>query len=207
MSSRASTAPSRSSQRCPPNSKGSTGTSTSRRRPSPEESPSFPTLKMSVRCATASRLAPDQLDPVAVRIADERDHRPLGAAPGPVRRLLGLDAVGGQLLERLVQVVDQDRYVVVARAEVVRVDAVVVGQLEHGILVRQPHEHVHGLRPDVHPATLLESELLVEGDGPVDVADAVAGVKVARHASNLPVSAVTLAARQALVELVVVPGA
>ena len=69
--------------------------------------------------------------------------------------------------------------VVVARAQVVRVDAVVVGQLEHRILARQVHEDVDRLVADRPYAGLLEAELLVEGHGAVDVADAVAGVEVA----------------------------
>jgi hypothetical protein len=78
------------------------------------------------------RLLADQLDPVAVRVADEADPVALGTAAGAVRRLLRLDALGRELLEGAVEVVDGDRDVVVAGAEVVGVDPVVVGQLEAG---------------------------------------------------------------------------
>ena len=71
----------------------------------------------------------DQLDAVAVGIADERDART--ALAHLVRRLLGLDAVlGRQRPELAVEVVGGDRDVVVARAELVRVDAMVIGQLQ-----------------------------------------------------------------------------
>src|SRR5688572_17740117 len=109
-----------------------------------------------------SLAAADQLDAIAVRVAHEGDHRALRAAAGPVGRLLRLDALAGELAERPVQVVDQDRDVVVARAEVVGVDSVVVGQLEHGVLAGEAHEDVDRLVADVHAAPLLEPELLVE---------------------------------------------
>src|SRR3954453_59071 len=70
----------------------------------------------------------DQLDPVAVRVAHEAD---AGAAlPDAVGRLLRVDALVGQRRERLVEVVDRQRDVVVTRAELVGVDAEVVGELE-----------------------------------------------------------------------------
>ena len=72
----------------------------------------------------------DHLDSVAVRIAHEAD--PRAALAQAVRRLLGLDALLGEVRQRGVQIVDGQRDVVVARAEVVGVDAVVVGQLERG---------------------------------------------------------------------------
>src|SRR5918999_1902596 len=128
----------------------------------------------------------DQLDAVAVRVAHEADPRALGAASGPVRRLLGLDALGCQPLERPLQVLHAERDVVVARAEVVGVDAVVVGQLEHRVLARQLHEHVGRLVADRHAPRLREAELLVERDGAVDVADSIAGVEVGGHGCNLP---------------------
>src|SRR5919108_1998028 len=127
----------------------------------------------------------DQLDPVAVRVAHEADARALGAASGPVRRLLRIDPVRRQSLERAVEVLDGQRDVVVARPELVGVDPVVVGQLEPRVVTRQPHEHVDRLVPDRHPPALLEPELLVERDRAIDVADAVAGVEVGRHGSTL----------------------
>src|SRR3954454_20864820 len=116
----------------------------------------------------------DQLDAVAVGVAHEAD--PRAALPDPVGRLLGLDAVAAEPLERAVEVVDGQRDVVVARAELVVVDAVVVGQLEPVAVARETHEHVRRLVADRHPPPLLEAERLVEGDGAVDLADAVAGV-------------------------------
>src|SRR6185503_11971765 len=75
--------------------------------------------------------AADELDAVAVGIPYERDEGTLGAAARAVRRLLGLDAVLGELLQRPLQVVDQDGDVVVTRAQLVGVDPVVVGELQH----------------------------------------------------------------------------
>src|SRR5215218_9961871 len=129
-----------------------------------------------------SRLSLDQLDPVAVRIAYEAESR--AALPHSVGRPLGVDAVGRQLLEGAVEVLYRESDVVVAGAELIRVDAVVVGQLEHRVLSGQPHEHVDRLVADRHPRPLLESELLVERDRAVDVADAVAGVEVGRHSGH-----------------------
>src|SRR3954453_8106583 len=116
----------------------------------------------------------DQLDAVTVGIAHEAD--PRAALADPVGRLLGFDAVAAEPLEGAVEVVDGERDVVVARAELVVVDAVVVGQLEPVAVARNAHEHVDRLVADRHPPPLLEAERLVEGDRAVDVADAVAGV-------------------------------
>src|SRR5205085_4196977 len=66
--------------------------------------------------------------------------------------------------------------VAVAGADLVRVDAEVVGQLEPVPVSGQPHEDVDGLLADRKAATFLEPERLVEGHGTVDVRDAVAGV-------------------------------
>ena len=74
------------------------------------------------------------------------------------------------------QVVDGDRDVVVAVADVVGVDAVVVGELEAVGVAWQAHEDVDRLVADRLAAALLEPERLVEGDRAVDVADAVTGV-------------------------------
>src|SRR4051794_26102298 len=113
----------------------------------------------------------DELDAVAVRIADEADpERRVGV--DLVRRLLRVDALLGEVRELAVEVVDGHRDVVVARPQLVAVDAVVVGQLEARAVAREAHEDVHRLVADVHPADLFEAERGVEGDGPVDVADA-----------------------------------
>ena len=64
-------------------------------------------------------LLADQLDAVAVRVADEGDPVALGAPARAVGRLLGLDAVAGEPLEGSVEVVDGEGDVVVAGAVVV----------------------------------------------------------------------------------------
>src|SRR5213083_880552 len=74
------------------------------------------------------RAALDELDPVLVRIAHEAQAR--AALADRVGRTLGLDALPGQALQGRVQIVDGDRNVAVAGADLVRVDAEVVGQLE-----------------------------------------------------------------------------
>src|SRR3954452_19385286 len=124
----------------------------------------------------------DQLDAIAVRITDEAD--PRAALAHAVRRLLGLDAVPAEPLEGAVEVVDRERDVVVARAELVGVHAVVVGELEPVAVAREAHEDVDRLLADRHPPPLLEAEGLVERDGAIDVADAVAGVEQL-HGPNL----------------------
>ena len=85
-------------------------------------------------------LALDQLDAVAVRVADEAE--PRAALAYLVRLALGLDALGGQALERAVEVLDRQRDVPVAGAELVGVDAEVVGQLELGRVLTGDAEEV-----------------------------------------------------------------
>src|SRR5687767_6811060 len=116
----------------------------------------------------------DQLDAVAVGVAHEAD--PVAALPHAVGRLLRLDALARQLAQRAVEVVDGERDVVVARAELVGVHAVVVGELEPVAVARESHEDVDRLVADRHAPPLLEAERLVELHGAVDVADLVAGV-------------------------------
>ena len=99
----------------------------------------------------------DQLDAVPIRVADEADAGALGAATGPVGGLLRIDSLGGQSLEGAVEVLDADRDVVVAGAQLVGVDAVVVGQLEARVLAGHPHEDVDRLVADRHPADLSET--------------------------------------------------
>jgi hypothetical protein len=105
----------------------------------------------------------DQLDAVAIGVADEGDAAAGGAAAGAVGGLLGLDAVIGEGRQGAV--------------ELVGVDAVVVGQLEDRHAVLEAHEDVDRLVADRHPADLGEAELLVEGDRGVDVADPVTGME------------------------------
>src|SRR4051812_27076172 len=124
------------------------------------------------------------LNSVAVRVADEAD--PVPALAHAVGRLLGLDPLLAQLRERRVEVGGGDRDVVVAGAQLVGVDAVVVGELEAVLVAGQAHEDVDRLFADRHPAALLEAERLVERDGAVDVADAVAGVDERGHRPIMP---------------------
>src|SRR5437588_2576862 len=70
----------------------------------------------------------DQLDAVAVGVAHEA--QPRAALADAVGRLLGLDALLGEPRQRRVEVAGRDRDVVVAGAELVAVDPVVVRQLE-----------------------------------------------------------------------------
>src|SRR3954465_2967217 len=128
-------------------------------------------VRSTARCLPAL----DELDPVAVRIADEAQAR--AALADAVRRLLGLDALLREALERAVEVLDGDRDVVVAGAVLVAVDAVVVGQLEARVVAGQAHEDVDRLVADRQSRALLEAERLVEAHRPVDVADAVARVQ------------------------------
>ena len=127
----------------------------------------------------------DELDAVTVGIAHEADARAVLAHR--VGRLLGVDSLLGEPAERRVEVRRGDRDVVVARAQLVAVDAEVVGQLESRPVAGQAHEDVDRLVADRQAADLLEAERLVEGDGAVDVADSVAGVdQLGCHAPTLP---------------------
>src|SRR4051812_15550332 len=101
----------------------------------------------------------DELDAVPVRVTDEA--QPRAALANRVGRLLGLDAHAREALQGPVHVLDGDRDVVVAGAEVVGVDAVVVGQLEPPAVAGEAHEDVDRLVADGEAADLLEAELLV----------------------------------------------
>ena len=70
--------------------------------------------------------------------------------------------------------VDGHGDVVVAGAQLVGVDPEVVGQLQARAVAGEAHEDVDGLVADRHAPELLKAQRLVERDGPVDVADAVA---------------------------------
>src|SRR5262245_32411091 len=87
--------------------------------------------------ATYTSGALDQLDAVLIRVADEAE--PAAARADGVGRPLGLDALLGELGERLVEVADGHRDVPVAGADLVRADAEVVGQLETVVVARQAH--------------------------------------------------------------------
>src|SRR6185312_6755181 len=123
--------------------------------------------------------AVDQLDPVAVGICDEAD-AVLVASARRIRRLLGLDPCRRELLEQPVEVVDDDRHVVVTLAEVIRLVARYVDrQLEHVAATRQAHvDVVRGL--EVQAAAVLKAKPLVELPRRVDVLHPDACVYVAR---------------------------
>src|SRR5665648_614259 len=123
----------------------------------------------------------DDLDAVVVGIFHE--HEPRAALADGVRRLLRLDALFSETGQRAVEVVAGDRYVTVSGADVVRIDAEVVGELKarHVAVAGLVHEDVEGLIADRDAPDLLEAERLVKGNRAVDVGDAVAGVDE-RHA-------------------------
>src|SRR4051812_36381953 len=126
----------------------------------------------------------DQLDAVVVRVADEAE--PVAAVAHGVGRPLGLDAEVGQALKGRVEVVDRERDVPVAGADLVRALLVLVpGQLEPRAVAGEAHEDVDGLVADRHPGQLLEAELLVELDAAVDLEDAVTGVDELAHSRQV----------------------
>src|ERR1051325_1750630 len=101
-----------------------------------------------------------------------------------VGRPLGLDPLPGELRDGRVDVVDRDRDVVVAVAEVVRLLAALIdGQLERVAVARQAHVDVVR-RLELQLPALVEAERLVEADRGVDVAHADAGVDLL-HAAIL----------------------
>src|SRR3954470_4459609 len=121
----------------------------------------------------------DQFHAVAVGIAHEAES---GAAlADAIWRLLWLDAALRELREHLVEVLDRDRDVVVARAELVGVDAVVVGQLQARPVAVEAHEDVDRLIADREASDLLHAEGLVERNRAVDVPDPVTGVDQLTH--------------------------
>src|SRR3954454_10643306 len=121
----------------------------------------------------------DQLDAIAIGITHEAKSR--AALAHAVRRLLWLDSLLGQLRKNVVEVGDRNRNVVVARAELIGVHAVVVGELEPRAVVGEAHEDVDRLVADREAPDLLHPERLVEGDRAVDVADAITGVDQLAH--------------------------
>src|SRR5262249_47053056 len=86
-----------------------------------------------------------------------------------VRGLLGLDPGGRELRQQPVEVVDHERHVVVALAEVVGLVAPNVDrELQHVAAPGQPHvDVVSGL--EVQPAPVLKAEALVELPRRIDV--------------------------------------
>src|SRR5579862_601920 len=127
--------------------------------------------------------AVDQLDPVAVRIAHEAEER--AALAHAIRLTLRVYALRRELLERRTQVVDGERDVPVAGAEVVRAPIVVVRQLEHGRLAADRVEVVRRLdcavADDVHVALELEAEGFVERAAALGVGDPHHGVQELGH--------------------------
>src|SRR6185312_4549788 len=129
-------------------------------------------------------LAADDLHAVVVRVAHEAEERP--ALGHLVWRLLGLDALGLQLRERRVEVLDADGDVAVAGAHLVRAAVVVERQLEHVGLAGQAVEVVGRLElavaDDRRLLALLEAKRLVELAALLGVGDANHGVQVCGHA-------------------------
>src|SRR5262249_31013073 len=123
---------------------------------------------------------------LSIRIADEAQQAP--ALADAVGVPLRFDALLLQRLERGREVVDRERDVPVAGAEVVRAAIVVVGELELLVLAGDAEEVVRRLLlavpDDVHIAAELEAERLVEGAALLRVGDAVHGVEVASHAAE-----------------------
>src|SRR6478672_11690183 len=96
------------------------------------------------RPALSRRLRPlDQLDPVPVGVLHEAKAGP--AFAHGVRLALRLDALLLQPRQRLVEVVDTDGNVAVARAEVVAASVVIEGQFQLRLVVRHPEEIVRCL--------------------------------------------------------------
>src|SRR5262245_39428588 len=84
---------------------------------------------------------------LTVRVADEAEQR--AALAHAVRRPLGLDPLVGERRERRLHVVDRQRNVAVPGADLVRVDAEVVGELQLRLLLaRDAEEVVDGLVAD-----------------------------------------------------------
>src|SRR5205085_11215591 len=107
---------------------------------------------------------------------------------------------------RRFEIVDRDRAVPVAGAELVRVDAEVVRQLEPVAVTGQAHEDVDRLVANRHPPALLEPERLVERDRPLDIGDPVAGVNEL-HAPSLPLEILPQQPVEHAVDPVAVPPA
>src|SRR6266545_3260742 len=125
----------------------------------------------------------DDLDPVAVRVADEAQER--AALAHAVRLAVGLDALLTEPRKRLSEIVDADRDVAVTRADVVAAAVVVERQLELLLLAGEAEEVVRRLElavaHDRQLAPELHAERLVERAAPVRIGDADHRVQVARH--------------------------
>ena len=109
---------------------------------------------------------------VNLGIADEAEAR--AALTHRVRRALGLDPLRGQARQRRVEIVHGQGYVTVACAELVRVDAEVVRELEPIAVAGEAMKMLTASVPDRELAPLLEPEHLVEGDRAFRIGDAVA---------------------------------
>src|SRR6266540_2380104 len=129
----------------------------------------------------------DDLDPVAVRVADEAQER--AALAHAVRLPFRPDSLLAEPLERVCEIVDADRDMAVAGAELVCAAVVVERQLELLLLARKAEEVVRRLElavaHDRQLAPELHSESLVEGAAPLRIGDADHRVQVARHAGIL----------------------
>src|SRR6476469_3959853 len=116
------------------------GSAASRSGPAAASAFGISPVRCAVGCSRWLVCAPDDLDPVVVRVSHER--QPRASFADLVRRTLRLDALLREALERSVQVLDADRDVAVAGALLVGSTVVVVGQLEDGGLVAHREEVV-----------------------------------------------------------------
>jgi hypothetical protein len=110
-----------------------------------------------VRRILRTRKVPvDQLDPVAVGVGDEANAPDLLTASWRIRGLLGVDAVLGETAEQVIQIINDQRQVVVAVTQVIGLLAADVdGQLEYVAATREAEVdvvrgvEVQGTNPDV----------------------------------------------------------
>ena len=139
------------------------------------EAPGTADRLLELRQRERQRLAtPDQLDAIAVWVADEAEEA--AAFAHLVRRALRLDALLAEARERRVEIVDADRDVAVTGSQLVRAAVVVVRQLEHRLGVSEREEVVRRLLlsvpDDVHVAVEGEAERLVERATALGIGDA-----------------------------------
>src|SRR5579859_1451591 len=121
----------------------------------------------------------DELDLVAVGIFDERDHRAAALyRPGLARNSA---AIRAHLVAGRAYVGYADRHVTERRAELVALDAVVVGELEHRgallVVVADEGERVFLLRAIGGAQELHAEHLRIEADRALQVADAKHGMQ------------------------------
>src|SRR5437016_2853224 len=127
----------------------------------------------------SSRFALDELDLVAVGVLGEGDHR--GAAFHRAGLARDLAALALYPLAGFLDIGHFDRDVTEGRAEIVPLDAVVVGELEHGAalfaVVADESERVLLLGPVGRAQKLHAQHLGIEPDRAIQVADPQHGVE------------------------------